>query len=752
MGAGSGTHSITDGQSVRRLKPADAADLPDVVAPQQSRAYKFTAPRERPGMFVRQRLLDVLDANTDAELVIVAAPTGYGKTALLEQWGRRDPRPFAWLTVDAADADPARFISNCLTALSAAGVITAQIDGLEPVRPGSLEQSLPAFWALLEGAEPFVLVVDDAQFGEVACEATAAALSEHLAPGAQLAFLTRARVRVPLGKRRAGGGLLYLDEHDLALDDHGIGGVLKAVGVDSPEDAARLHEATEGWPAGVFLTALSIRRGISSTVDIGQSRAHIFDLLWEETVAGQPPDLIRFLLRISILDRFCAALCGAVADEPDPGGMLERVERSNMFMIALDDQRRWWRFHPLFRGMLRAESERREPDLSVELHRRAARWFQEHGGDGEIAHALQAGDRGIAAEAIGKCWRVEAVTGRISNLRSWMEAFTEEDIRDDPSLALTAGWLAGFDGHAAEMGRWGEIALAAQSPAPLPDGSASAESAVALQRAWFAFDGVSQMDREARLVVTLEAEDRPQYARGIAMCGVAATLAGSFDEASDRLERAVTLARHAAPAIAVFALSQLAMNRLLQGRWSEAEPLAREAAELAVTHDVDRGPLSLSVDAALARAVMELEGASGECASAARRSYAALRRPGAPWIGLQAGLVLEPVLRRLNQPRLHSTLLARLHATAERHPHYGILSDLARARPNLRPPVTEEPITEAELRILRLLATRLSQQEIGRELSISQNTVKSHKRSIYHKLNVHSRADAVASARKSGLL
>jgi LuxR family transcriptional regulator, maltose regulon positive regulatory protein len=708
MGAGSGTHSKTDGQSVRRLKPADAADLPDVVAPHQSRAYKFTAPRERPGMFVRQRLLDVLDANTDAELVIVAAPTGYGKTALLEQWGRRDPRPFAWLMVDAADADPARFISNCLTALSAAGVITAQIDGLELVRPGSLEQSLPAFWALLEGAEPFVLVVDDAQFGEVACEATAAALSEHLAPGAQLAFLTRARVRVPLGRRRAGGGLLYLDEHDLALDDHGIGGVLKAVGVDSPEDAARLHEATEGWPAGVFLTALSIRRGISSTVDIGQSRAHIFDLLWEETVAGQPPDLIRFLLRISILDRFCAALCGAVADEPDPGGMLERVERSNMFMIALDDQRRWWRFHPLFRGMLCAESERREPDLAVELHQRAARWFQEHGGDGEIAHALQAGDRGIAAEAIG--------------------------------------------GHAAEMGRWGEIALATQSQAPLPDGSASAASAVALQRAWFAFDGVSQMDREARLVVTLEAEDRPQYARGIAICGVAATLAGSFDEASDRLERAVTLARHATPAIAVFALSQLAMNRLLQGRWSEAEPLAREAAELAVTHDVDRGPLSLSVDAALARAVMELEGASGECASAARRSYAALRRPGAPWIGLQAGLVLEPVLRRLNQPRLHSTLLARLHATAEQHPHYGGLSDLARARPNLRPPVTEEPTTEAELRILRLLATRLSQQEIGRELSISQNTVKSHKRSIYHKLNVHSRAEAVASARESGLL
>jgi LuxR family maltose regulon positive regulatory protein len=407
----------------RRLGADNAAQAaPSGAAAERRRivASKLAGPPMRPGIVDRPALLDGLASATHAPAVLVSAPAGYGKTTLLALWRERDQRPFAWVSLDAADNDPVAFVAAVLAALDPILDLDAAIgDSLNVPQPPLEQVVLPSLVdACAEHGQPLVLVLDDLHLvTERRCHTAIGYLAERLPPGCQLALGTRTDPPLPLGSWRAHGRLVELRAAELSLADAEAGALLAAAGVRLTDDrVARLVERTEGWPAGLYLAALSLRDRAhpEEFVDrfAGTSR-HVADFLSEDVLARQPDDVIGFLLRTCVLEELTASLCDALTGGTDADAALRELERGNLFVVPLDEERMAWRYHHLFAQYLRADLARRHPELVPELHRRAWRWYREHGLVGRaVAHAQACGDVDVAAELVAAGWLPWSRAGR----------------------------------------------------------------------------------------------------------------------------------------------------------------------------------------------------------------------------------------------------------------------------------------------------------------------------------------------------
>src|SRR5215218_5981673 len=346
-------------------------------------ATKLHLPRTRPGFVVRPRLADRFAQAHEGQLTLVCAPAGFGKTALVADWARRGRRPVAWLLLDEYH----------------------------------LIQSPPV-------------------------HASLGFLIDHLPPQLQLVVASRADLPLPLARLRARGQLVELREGDLRFTLEEAAELLHAaVGPELPEVAvAVLQERTEGWAAGLQLAALSLQGHADPAGFVeGFSGGHryVLDYLTEEVLARQPDHLVRFLLETSVLERLCGPLCDAVTGRADSQRHLEQAERANLFLVPLDEVRRWWRYHHLFADLLRARLQQQQPEQVPELHASAAAWSEQHGlVDDAVRHALAAGDAVWAARLIeghfdAMLWRSEDVT-----FRRWLEALPAELVRSRPRLCL----------------------------------------------------------------------------------------------------------------------------------------------------------------------------------------------------------------------------------------------------------------------------------------------------------------------------
>src|SRR5262245_1659981 len=354
----------------RHAEPRGAARASPPGATAQRRrigAAKLSAPPLRPGIVDRPVLLDLVMSATDAPVVLVSAPAGYGKTTLLSLWRSRDERPFGWLSLDATDNDPAELVAGVLAALD-------PMLGL-----GDAMADLPSLVdACIERGRPFVLVLDDLHLvTERRCHTALGSLAERLPPGCQIALATRTDPPLPIASWRAHGRLAEVRVAELSLGVPEARAVLAAAGLRLPDhQVAQLVERTEGWPAALYLAALSIRDRphAEDFVDrfAGTSR-HVADFLSEDVLARQPEDVTTFLLHTCILDELTAPRCNALTGRSDADEMLRALERSNLFVVPLDEERRAYRYHHLFAEYLRAELARREPQLAPELYRRAGR-------------------------------------------------------------------------------------------------------------------------------------------------------------------------------------------------------------------------------------------------------------------------------------------------------------------------------------------------------------------------------------------
>jgi LuxR family maltose regulon positive regulatory protein len=437
---------------------------------------KFFAPRPRPGIVPRPLLTERLDRGTRSKLTLISAPAGFGKSTLVAEWLATTPdgRPvIAWLSLDPADNDPVVFWTNVVAALQkvAPEVGATTLTLLDAPDP-SVEAVLAPLLNDLNGLEDaVVLVLDDYHVAEAhEIQVGMAFMLDHLPPHVHVVITTRADPALPLARLRARGDLVEVRAADLRFTPDEAATYLNGVmtlGL-TEGDVAALEGRTEGWIAALQLAGLSMqgRDDMAGFIaDFAGDDRYIVDYLVEEVWQRQPDDVRRFLLQTSILTRMTGPLCEAVTGQSGGKAALEALDRRNLFLIALDDRRRWYRYHHLFADVLRAHLLDEQPELVPELHRRAAEWYASEGEAEEaIRHAIAGRDFARAADLVELSIPVFSRDRRESATRRWLDAIPDEMIRVRPVLSdsyagslLVHGEVDGVEGRLADAEGWLEL-------------------------------------------------------------------------------------------------------------------------------------------------------------------------------------------------------------------------------------------------------------------------------------------------------
>jgi LuxR family maltose regulon positive regulatory protein len=410
-------------------------------------ATKLHVPRPQPGFVPRPRLMSALGEGLTRGRVLVCAPAGFGKTALLADWVRGCGRPVAWLGLDGGDSDPAVFWRYAVAALDrarpglAGRVGPPSADGLATVLINELTAD--------PGPDEVLLVLDDYHLVDSGpVHESLAFLLENLPPGLLVVVSSRADPPLPLSRLRARGQLAELRAADLRFTAEEAAALLgETAGPGLPGTAVTaLAARTEGWAAGLQLAGLSLRghadpAGFAAA--FSGSNRFVLDYLGDEVLDGQPGQVREFLLETSVLERLSGQLCDAVTGRADSQAMLQDIERAGLFLVALDEVRGWWRYHHLFADLLRARLQAEQPGRVQALHRAAAAWSEEHDlPDDAVRHALAAGDDDWAARLVEQ--NVAELLGRSegATMRRWFSALPAESVRRRPRLSLARAFGA----------------------------------------------------------------------------------------------------------------------------------------------------------------------------------------------------------------------------------------------------------------------------------------------------------------------
>lgn len=425
---------------------------------------KFYIPRQRPALVQRPRLIERLNQGPGRKLTLVSAPAGFGKTTLLAEWAREAAAggwPAAWVSLDSGDNNPARFWAYVITALQRvrSGVGERTLAALHTPQPPPMEWILTGLLNEIRAIEDdCALVLDDYHAIDAAPVHDAITfLLDHLPPQMHLVIATRSDPPLPLARLRGRGELNELRAADLRFtSDEAAAFLNQAMGLGlSAADVAALEMRTEGWIVGLHLAALSMqgRDDIPGFIRAfaGDDR-YILDYLVEEVLRRLPEGVRRFLLQTSILDRLSGPLCDAVTGREDGKGLLQDLERGNLFVVPLDDKRHWFRYHHLFADVLRANAMEEQPDQVPIWHRQASEWYEHTGLPSEaVRHALLAKDFGRAADLVERTGRAMLASRRDETFLGWVKALPDELVCMRPVLSVYCALaLVGVDPETAE--------------------------------------------------------------------------------------------------------------------------------------------------------------------------------------------------------------------------------------------------------------------------------------------------------------
>lgn len=409
---------------------------------------RFMLPPKRAQLLQRTRLLALLNQSYMVPLTLLAAPAGFGKTTLLASWASQYPGRVAWLTLEEQDNDPVRFWTYVIAALRHSGspVGEATLAMLQTPQATPLTGALTSLINELTGlARDTALVLDDYHLlHDPILHASLQFLLDHLPPCLHLLLASRADPAFPLARLRARGQVVEIREADLRLRaDEATGFLSGVMGLTlSEEDIACLETRTEGWIAGLQLAALSLRRhdNVSAFIQtFTGSHRFIQDYVQEEILAPLSDSRQRFLLQISVLERMNAELCQALTGEPNSQQILAELERANLFLVPLDEERRWYRFHTLFRDVLLARLQATRPEQIPQLHREAALWYQRQTWPHEaITHALAARDLWLVADLLEQFVEHLYLRGEVRTLLDWIKLLSPDVLRAHPLLATNA--------------------------------------------------------------------------------------------------------------------------------------------------------------------------------------------------------------------------------------------------------------------------------------------------------------------------
>ena len=433
-------------------------------------ATKLYVPPTQPRTVLRPRLTERLNEGLHRKLTLVSAPAGSGKTTLVGEWSAGCSQSAAWLSLDEGDNDPTRFLTYLVAALQTVvpDIGEGVLGVLGSPQPPPTESLLTALLNETTAVpDDFVLVLDDYHAVEArAVDEALVFLLEHLPPRMHLVIATREDPHLPLARLRARGQLNELRASDLRFTLSEAAEFLNSVmGLGlSAEDIAALESRTEGWIAGLQLAALSMRgrEDVAGFIRaFAGSHRFVLDYLVEEVLQRQPERVRSFLLQTAILDRLSGPLCDAVTGGKDGGGMLEAVERGNLFVFPLDDERQWYRYHHLFADVLQARLMEEQPGHAPGLHRRASEWYEQNGLPSDaIRHALAAEDFGRAAGLV-ELAALGMLGSSQETLYRWLMALPDEVVRARPVLSvyyafalLGRGDFEAFDAHLRGAERW----------------------------------------------------------------------------------------------------------------------------------------------------------------------------------------------------------------------------------------------------------------------------------------------------------
>ncbi|MGO9790226.1 MAG: LuxR C-terminal-related transcriptional regulator [Solirubrobacteraceae bacterium] len=745
---------------------ADSQHREGVDGPSLLVEAKLVAPCVRHAVVDRPRVRLALDGVRDAALTIVAAPAGYGKTTAVRAWCSRQDAALAWVTLDAGDNDPLQLWRYIATAVDRArpGVGSSALRRLG-VAGGGVEAAVDELLKRVErlGSE-LVLVLDDLHV--VTSEDCLASIDHALAwlpANAHVVVLTRADPPLCLARLRAGGALAEVRAADLAFTPDDAYALLVVPGrlELSSEQVSMLVERTEGWPAALVLAWLWLRgvddpaRAVSA---FGAENRFVADYLSSEVLAALDEDSRVFLQGVSVLGEFTAELCDGVLDCSNSAAKLAKLERSNLFVSSLE-RGGWFRIHRLFAEYVSAGL---DPGAAARIHRRAAQWLGSRGLRVEaIEHAAAAGDDEFVAGFLVEEHLRLLGSGASGTLLRWVRTLPDDRVVEHPEVAAAAAAAAMLiGGRRIEQRRLLTLTDRALERRPKRDG-VYVDVAARLVRAATVDGGVAQAIRDGQRAVALAAAEVDELLpAALAAHAWALFFAGELEQVS-----AVALRALEHPAIEQKVPCLVAVRSTLALLAVEREELSRarghaEQAKAAVgrigtSHSWLGANASVALGSVLA-AEGRLAEAERELAVAERFFRDEVATVHHTWLLVHLARVR---LRRGHLEQAEATLHSARYALEE-ITDCGVTQTLAdevaeelkAARGRTASGDLLDPPSGAELAVLRLLATDLSTREIAEDLFVSANTVKSHRRAVYHKLGVHTRSEAIARAEQLGLL
>lgn len=722
---------------------------------------KSRPPRLRPTLVPRERLLRRLLDARDVPVALIVAPAGYGKTSLLSQWSTRDARPFAWVTLDAADNDPRNLLSAIALALDEVEPVGWEV--FEALACAPRDDSAIALQRLARSLGrrelPVVLVLDNLHVLRTPeSRRVVRAILDAAGPELQLALASRSDAALPIARLRAQGSSVELRTRDLAMTRSEASVLFQLAGLDlAPDQALTLARRTEGWPAGLYLAALALREQCGEQPDVeefaGDDR-FVTDYVREELLADLPPEELEFLTRTSVLERLSASLCDAILERNDSAEMLARLARSNALLVPLDRRDRSYRYHALFVKVLRAELRRREPGRDAELHRRASAWCAAHGErEQAIEHAIAGRDVPRAAWLLWNSVPDHASRGDRRSTSGWLDRFTDEELATSPLLALVAAASALLAGNLYETERWASLASSAPSDADV------VHAGLALMEAGVGRDGMAGIDASAARARELLDGASPWHPLCALLSGVALHLMGDGGTARTRLQEGAHRAAASAPLIQALCLAQLALVTADEGDLERATTLVERGMAQVRRAGLEPCPM-VALPFATSAELRSRRGDVEDATTALRQALGLLTRitDPSPWYEAECRILMARAALRLGAPGDAAELLGEAGGAVDRAPDAQVLRGWLNEalgevdRALNATPGADWSLTSAEIRVLRYLPSHLSFREIAERLFVSPNTVKTHARGIYRKLGVSSRAHAVDLARGAGLI
>jgi LuxR family transcriptional regulator, maltose regulon positive regulatory protein len=576
---------------------------------------KLYPPKLRRSLVARPRLSGRLSHGAESRLTLISAPAGFGKTTLLAEWlaATRTEQSVAWLSLEESDSQPASYWTYLITALQAVvpGVGTSALLLLQSGQPAIQTVLTTVLNELSTAPNDIYLVLDDYHLVDGPdIQAGMTFLLEHLPPQVHLVVSTREDPALPLARLRARGELVEVRAADLRFTLDEVAAYLNDVtGLDlAASDIAALEGRTEGWIAALQLAALSMqgRDDLAGFIAgfAGDDR-YIVDYLVDEVLGRQPAHVRSFLVQTCILDRLSGPLCDAVTGQHGGKAMLESLDRANLFVVPLDDSRRWYRYHHLFADVLHTHLLDEHPDRVAALHRRASQWYEQHGEPSQaIRHALAAGDVERAAGLVELAIPALRRSRQEAIIRGWLDAIPDDVARVRPVLAvglvgalMAGGEFEGVEDRLQDAERWleptgdhegtwsppvGMVVVDEGELARLPGAIQMYRAALALVRG----DVPATIGHAQRAIHRAAEEDDLIRAGASALMGLAFWGGGDLEAAHRAYSVGVEGLRRAGHIADVLGCSiTLADIRTTQGRLSEALRTYEQALRLASNQD-----------------------------------------------------------------------------------------------------------------------------------------------------------------------